>query len=151
MADVFNRVQQGVSGTMAADGIGFSFGGTNVAGFITQQLGVNYQQPVNRLYDITSSNVYLVAGRPRGDGNLSCVVGPGALTNAFLLEYGDVCNAAAHTLVLNYGASCSVGTKGTNNALSLTGVVVTGVSDSIRSEDMIISEQLSFMFMSMTR
>lgn len=149
MPDIFNRTSQGVAGTMSADNTSFTFAGGSV-GFITQQLGVNYQQPINRLYSIGTTDAYMVAGRPRGDGSINCVVGPGALTDDFLIKYGNVCNAKDNTLSISFGASCG-GNNSNAKSITVTGVVITNVSDSVRSEDMIISEAIQFTFLSMTR
>ena len=148
MADIYNRVEPGVAGAITAEGsvMTVSSGRT---GFITQALGLNYAQPVNRIYEIGSPNVYLISGRTRGDGGIQSVVGPSATVQTFYSTYGNVCNASANTLRFTFNVGCSAG--GNNvGSMSAKGVVLTNVSRNTQSESIVISEAVAFMFAALT-
>lgn len=163
--DVFARKEQTVAGAMSADEATFTMIGGGA--LITQNITLSYQQPVNRIYSIGSNGVYLVAGRARGDGGIQSVVGPGLLSVLFLRIYGNVCNAAGNTAEFSFGSNCYwessapgsgqitgfgyANPTGLNNGVTLNGIVITGLNDSVRAEDMVISENINFLFLSMKR
>lgn len=75
---------------------------------LLQSAQFSYAQGITRLYDLTTSNIYYVAGRAAGQGQLSQILGPAKLSQAFLRTYGSVCNAADHDLHFEMLAGCSV-------------------------------------------
>lgn len=159
--DIYSRKMQTSKGAMSADDAIFTASGG--AGLITQSITLQYSQPVSRIYDIGSQGVYLVAGRPRGEGSIVAVVGPAILSNAFITAYGNVCSAVENSAIIAFGQGCRYGDEDTQAksdansnkylgaAIKLFGIVLTSLSDSVRAEDMVITEQLGFMFLGMQR
>jgi hypothetical protein len=86
-----------------------------------------------------------------GNAGVSRVLGPRAVTAAFYITYGNVCNAGNNTLIFAVGTGCNVpGNLAQGLTLALVGCVLVSISESIGSpEMMIISEQLSLMFVAL--
>lgn len=166
MPDVFNRETSQFRGSFSADGSRLTF--PNVLGFngqfagdfglLVQQLGVNYQQQVTRLYEVGSPAIYYIGGRTAGDFSMNRVVGPRSLQQVFYQKYGDLCQAAQNDLAFSATAGC-----GTSNALgggiavAASGsaafrarfCVITSLGLRVNAADSIIAEQLNMMFSSL--
>jgi len=166
MADLFGRSPQPFGGALAADSAVMTFAYSdnqqrNDAGLLIQQMSVNYSQPINRIYELSSVYVYYVAGRPRGEGQMATVVGPVGLATAFMNTYGDVCASSTNILYITFGIGCSklyeyspfFGGQNINadnrQTLAMSGVILTNVGFSVRAEDMMFNQAVNFMFASM--
>lgn len=152
MADMFNRRSDSFGGAFAADGAKMLFamdGLSAETGMLVQQLSVQYQQQVTRLYEVGSNAVYLVGGRTAGQGTLNRVLGPKKLAKAFYLTYGDICNAAKNMLQFEAAAGCNQ-TFDANVALHCRFVVINQIGFSLNAGDMMINESMGLMFSSMT-
>lgn len=164
MADIFNRTSNQFRGAFSADssrvtfpnvlGIGGQFAGD--FGLLAQQLGVNYQQQITRLYEIGSPAIYYVGGRTAGDFSMNRVVGPRSLQKVFYQKFGDVCNAAQNDL--NFSATIGCGTSANiGDAAAIQGqaafrahfCVITSLGLRVNAQDSIISEQTNMMFSSL--
>ena len=81
MADVFSRqVEHG--GSFSSDQARLTFGTDFGLGMLVQSVDFNYNQKLMRVYEVGSSQSYLIAGRTGGTGSLSRVL---ALKNLPLL------------------------------------------------------------------
>ena len=150
--DYFGRTASTFHSAFDANSAIMSF--TDIAGkkgevpLLIQQLAVNYQQQITRLYDITSNNVYYVAGRSQGQGQLSQILGPTTLAVEFLKRYGQVCNARDNNLFfeLNSG-NCGNISSSPNTPLKIAAsyIVLTGVAIQMASQDMVIQQNLTMM------
>lgn len=152
MPDIFNRRSDSYGGSFSADGARMLFamdGLSAETGMLIQQLGVQYQQQVTRLYEVGSNAVYLVGGRTAGTGTLNRVLGPKKLAKAFYLAYGDICNAAKNMLQFEAAAGCNEAFDA-NVALHCRFVVVNQIGFSLNAGDMMINESMGIMFSSMT-
>ena len=156
--DIFGRQALAFGGAFAADsaqirlnlGCGESPG---VTGLLTQQIGIQYSQPITRLYEIGTQYTYYVAGRPQGSANVARVLGPGSVMSELYACLGDVCNADQNDLCLCFQANC-LGEGGaspqfTAMQVGLKNVVLQSLGFSIQAQDMIINEQMSLFFTSM--
>jgi hypothetical protein len=102
---------------------------------------------ITRLYDIGSSNVYLVAGRTQGQLQLARVLGPQTLMTAFYTQFGNVCNAANNNISLSATAGCG-SAQTTNPKWTISHAVISSIGGGIENaEQMIISEMLEFIFL----
>ena len=159
--DAFGRSPMAVGSAMAADSAVDLLGGAGLPagpGLLVQQLQTQYQQPINRIYELGSNLVYYVAGRQQGNGSISRVIGPVPVTVAFYAIYGNVCNAGENNLFVLAAGACFTNPAGRFSAAAealrqgsavgmlFTGVVLNTIGMSIRSEDMLIGEQLGLMF-----
>lgn len=144
MAAVFagNQVH---NGGFRADQLKVQFGGQDVAGFLVQNIQFNYTQQVSMLYEIGSANVYYVGGRAQGQATLSRVIGPAPFSALFLCLYNDVCCPQ------DIGFDASAGCPQNNFAskppvYTLQDAVLTSIGVSVTSQDVVINEQLQFMY-----
>lgn len=121
------------------------------SGLLTQQLQVNYQQPITRLYEVGTQKTYYVAGRPQGTANIARILGPGTVMAELYECLGDVCKADRNDLCFCVEANC-IGNQGQQfnaMAICLKNVVLQSLGFSIQAQDMIINEQMSLFFTAM--
>lgn len=160
VTDVFNRRPLTVGKAFAADSAAFKFvtkvgtadPGDLGAGMLIHQMGFQYQQPVNRIYELQSQDTYYVAGRPQGNGNFGRVLGPGLPTLTFYQTFGDVCKSHLNTLRIDCAAHCGPppGDKKVNGiSYCLTGVTLNNVGMRVAAQDMLMNEDLGFMFVAL--
>jgi hypothetical protein len=118
------------------------------AGLLTQQLGIQYQQPITRLYEVGTQKTYYVAGRPQGSANLARILGPGTVMAALYECLGDVCKADKNDLCFCIESNCIGNVQQDFNAMAicLKNVVLQSLGFSIQAQDMIINEQMSLFF-----
>jgi hypothetical protein len=144
--DIFTR-DVSLGGVFTADGATLSFD-QMTAGLLAQSVQWQYQQNITRLYEIASSDVYLVAGRTQGQATVARVIGPTALAEAFYTTYGDVCNAATNTLEFSAEAGCPGDTNDTVT-ITLNNIVIQSYGGAVAAQDMVVNEQLSMLFLSL--
>ena len=126
------------------------------SGLAFETVGVSYQQQLVRLWDLDgdAGNTYLVAGHPAGSVNVSKAIGPRNISTAFYERYADVCRAAENNLMLQAKTGCisNSGSGTTTNGqlrISMSGVVITGVSVQVSSNDPIMRQSLAMSFISL--
>jgi hypothetical protein len=158
--DIFGRRPLEFGGAFAADSACIQLnldcddGGSEacaIEGLLTQQMNVQYQQPITRLYEVGSQKTYYVAGRPQGTMNVARVLGPGGVMACFYECLGDVCNADKNDICFCVEANCLGNEDQDFNALEvcLKNVVLQSLGMSVQAQDMIINEQLSLFFTAM--
>lgn len=157
MADIFQREVGEFGGSFTADMTRLTFpalvreGGSEI-GLLMQNVGINYQQNVQRLYELGSNRIYYVAGRTAGNAAIGRVIGPAVLTRAFYETYGDVCRAGSNVMQLSMQAGCGSGagsTTGETLAIVLRFVVLLATSWNLAAADMIINEGGQMLFSSL--
>jgi len=156
MADVFGRTEMAVGGAMSSDTTSVAFLNVDDAGvgfvdtgLLAQSIQYGYQQPISRIYEISSNLIYYVAGRPRGEGTMQSVLGPKPTTAAWFQRYGNVCLAWSNAFVFTGLAGCQGGIG--DLMYVLIGVILLSVSDSVQAEQMMISENIQYMFASLSK
>ncbi len=155
MADIFGRAGTSFGGAFAADAATMTFagsaGGAGAAGSgtLVQNVQINYQQQIQKLYEIGSNQIYHVGGRTQGTGSIARIIGPRQLTSLLYDVYGNICNVGQNTLLFTFGANCG---NGGNVRVTYTChlVLVTGLGFSLQAVDMMINEQIQFMFSGLT-
>jgi hypothetical protein len=162
MADIFSRSGTDFQGSFTSDSarVTFAGGGTSSgailgAGLITQSIGVNYTQSITQLFEIGTNFTYFVAGRAQGQVSIARVLGPRPIQTAFYAKYGNVCNAATNNLNFEAATGCDVpgvATAGGNTyTFGVNNAVITTIGITIASaQDMMINEQLSMRYVSLT-
>lgn len=155
MADIFNRTTDVYGGSFSADQARLTFpalisGLGSESGLLVQQMQVNYQQQVTRLYEVGSPRIYYVGGRTQGSAGLGRVVGPKKIAREFYRTYGDVCRARTNTLQFSVETGCDAEAAADSRvSIVCHFVVITGVGFNVGAADMLINEQLQMMFSSM--
>jgi hypothetical protein len=154
MPDIFNKATNGFGKAFTADGAVFTFSGQagNLlgSGMLVQQVNINYQQQVTRLWEVGSDLTYYVGGRTQGNMTVGRVVGPGVIMSAFYSRFGDVCNASQNTIMLYIGTGCYTTDKFKNGNFKFSYCVLTSVGISVAAQDMVINENLQLMFIQMS-
>lgn len=126
------------------------------SGLAFETMGVSYQQQLVRLWDLDgdAGNVYLVAGHPAGNVNVSKAIGPRNISTAFYERYADVCRASENNLMLQARTGC-ISRSGSGRdfggqiRLSMAGVTITGVSVQVSANDPIMRQSLAMSFISL--
>lgn len=139
MASVFAG-NQTYNGGFRADQLKLSFGGQNVAGFLVQNVQFQYAQQVSMLYEIGSENVYYVGGRAQGSATLARIIGPAPLSGLFIKKFNNLCQPA------DIGFNASAGCRSGGPNYTLQNAVLTTISTSVAAQDVVINEQLQFIF-----
>jgi len=149
LTDIFsNEVSYG--GAFAADGATIAFDMAGLTGLLVQTLPWGYVQNVTRLYDVTSTDIVLVSGRTQGEGKMARVMGPSSLTADFFAKYGNVCYADNNTLTVSAEASCTRAGFSNTVELEMNHVVLNHYGGAIAAQDMVINEQIGFIFLWMS-
>jgi len=156
MADIFGRFGagrgSGFGGAFRANAanIVFTVGAGGAAidlnKVLTTQVTANYSQAVNRVYDLQSDNAYYVMGRTNGNGAMGAVFGPKGQTVLAYETMADPCSQVK--MSINY-SSATCENDNTRGSRSLTGLVLQNVGFSVNSQDMMINENLQFLFATM--
>jgi len=154
-ADIFSRNVE-FGGVFSADGASLTFsGGTATpfgSGMLVQNVQWQYQQNITRLYEVSSDQIFLVAGRTQGQASIQRVLGPTALAVAFYTQYGDVCNIENNDVVFAAQTDCSTadGTYGDAITITLKHTAIVQVGGAIAAQDMVINESLALLFLYLT-
>lgn len=111
---------------------------------LVQQLQVNYQQDVTRLYELGSPKIYFVRGRSQGQLTMGKIVGASGPSKACIQQYGDVCNIRGNNLGIDFSAGCA--STGRKSRLSMNGCVITAIAYSVSTPDMIVNENVTMLF-----
>lgn len=136
------------NGSFRADQLQMSFGGDPVDGFLVQNVQFSFTQQVTMLYEIGSENVYYVGGRAQGNATLARVIGPQAVAAQFVNKYNDICEP--QPIELDASAGCPSGGGRGGISYVLEEAVLITISVSVTAQDVVINEQLQFMFIDLT-
>lgn len=137
------------NGSFRADQLEMSFGGDPVDGYLIQQVQFSFTQQVTMLYEVGSDNVYYVGGRSQGTATLARVVGPQATAADFVNKYNDICDPQPIELDASSGCPGSTGSQGGVKYV-LEEAVLAAISVSVTAQDIVVNEQLQFMFIDLT-
>lgn len=143
MASVFAAPQK-FNGGFRADGLKLVIAGSSVAGMAFQNVQFSFTQSVSLLYELGSNNVYYVGGRAQGTMSVGRIIGPARGALNLINNYGDLCNP--RNIAFNASAGCSAGAGA---KYQLKSAVLQAVGGSINAQDVVINEQLQFMFIDM--
>ena len=149
--DIFSR-EVSFGGVFSADGATLTFSSPSIfdAGMIIQNVQWQYQQNVTRLYEVSSDQVFLVAGRTQGQAQIQRVLGPTALSEDFYSTFGDVCNMENNDMVFSAQTDCTADPAGNYDdtiTITLKHCVIVQVGGNIAAKDMVINESLGILFL----
>ena len=145
--DVFGRdvSQAGFGGAFSAAGATMVI--DEIADLLVTNVTVQYQQQVNRIFDVQSDKTYYVVGRVQGNGSLGTVVGPKGAGDASLEKLGNPCNRSK--LLFSFTGSRCGGDGAVSSlkrARQLHDVVLQSIGFTIQAQDMVINENLGIQF-----
>lgn len=179
MADAFGRQDQVLMGGLSSDNMFMTWpelaavgGGL---GMLIQQVGLNYRQPVRRIFEIgpgvvpvplfgfvngalcdvpnpdpvcalRSQPTYYIIGRPEGRLQFGRFVGPNVIGTAFYSTYGNPCSS--NVLSLSGRAGCSTGSSQPAPRMTWTmnGTLLDTIDMNVNGQEMVIQEGLGAMF-----
>lgn len=144
--DVFGRTVAAYGGSFAADTARLVFNAAPSSGLLVQNINFQYSQNITRLYDLGDNKVYYVGGRTQGQLSIARVIGPRVLLAQFYQQYGDVCNARGNMCMFQMQRGC----EGASFSYTMMYCVITTIGVSAAAADMVINEQSTLMFSSLT-
>jgi hypothetical protein len=145
--DILGRVVD-IGDPMSADGIRMIIPDIGTADHLVQQISVQYQQNINRLWEVGSAKTFFVAGRTQGQIQIRRILGPKqGSSGTFITKYGNVCNIAGNHFTLSAAVSCvgNCGAPSTKPLLGCTGCVISSIGYSITATDMMINEDITML------
>lgn len=143
MADIFGRNSTGDGGVFDSDLATIDIGGIS-GGVIVSQLTANYQRNIQRIYDLASDKGYYVIGRVDGNGSIGCVFGPGkGGGNPYAALTGNVCNGFSINFSMGQNPCGGTWTR------TMTGCRLNSFGITVSAQDMIINENVGYMFASL--
>jgi len=135
-------------GGFRADNLKLKLQNVKVDGMVIQNVQFSFTQQVTLLYEIGGGKnyVYYVGGRAQGNATIARIIGPSEAQAAFLREYGDLCKPKK--IRFDASAGCPDGEPPVNGGMeyNLMACVLTTVAVSVNANDVVINEQLQFMF-----
>jgi len=151
MPDIFNRRALDFGGAFASDSASVNIAGINGVGLIVQQLSIQYQQPITRIYEVGTQKTYFIAGRPQGTATIASILGPGPLFTFLYQFLGDVCQAAGRNIEICMKPGCSGNENQQFNAIKIIAkdVVMQSIGMAIASQDMVLNQQMGLFFTSL--
>lgn len=151
MAQVF-ATQQVLGGKLRADKVKVMLNiegvGTPATGMLLQNIQFNYTQQITLLYEIggeeDKANVYYVGGRAQGTMTIARIIGPAQAQLDLITDYGDICEPK--DISFDASGSCK---GGSGIKYTIHDAVLTTVGVSVAAQDIVIHEQLQFMFINL--
>jgi hypothetical protein len=148
---VFSGNVQTVNGVIKAENVALTFNNELTIGAVVQQAQWSCERTVNMLYEIGTQNVYYVGDRRRGTSQFSRVVAGSKNFKSAVVKYGDLCNAGENTMKLAAGSNnCTAGGVGGGTvSYLLLNVTLTNLGASVAANDIVVTENMGFMFADM--
>jgi hypothetical protein len=160
MNDIFSRNSSQLGGVFAADQAKLTLLGGTI--MLVQRLNMSYSQMVTRLWEVGGPNIYYVVGRTQGQMGLDRVIGPTGTIKDFYNTFGNACNARSNTLSFSLQQTDCSADENTDEAgtgisasagkasYTLQNCVITQVAVGVAAQDMIISENTTLLFSSLS-
>ena len=124
--------------------------GGDAAGLMVQQWQVEYQQEIRELFELGSSHMYWVRGRPSGTASFNRIIGPAGWV--WPNDLMDACTGGVTMTIAAKGPdSCGGEDAGSAEAVNVTleGCVAQSVGFSMSVEDMMLREAVQIRFLVM--
>lgn len=125
----------------------------NAEGYMVQQWQVDYQQTVQEIFELGSSNLYWLKGQPQGQGQIGRIVGGsnggGSGRHQFFdPDSFDLCRGGANMTIEMVNPACDGDGDG-SVSMTMSGVVVTSIGYSASVQDLLMRENFGFRFAKM--
>lgn len=145
--DIFNR-QVDLGTPLAADATRLILPDIGNEDMLVQNFASQYQQNVNRLWEVGSFKTYFIAGRTQGTMQIKRIIGGKGVGSSFINQFADVCKIQGNYFSISLQAGCTTGQD--LGSLKFEGVVITSIGYSVAAADMIINEDFSLLFAKLT-
>jgi len=149
MQSVFNGAQVH-KGSFKADNLTLQLGDSKTAGFMVQNANFQFAQQVSMLYEVGSANVYYVGGRAQGAGTFGAILGPSALSDKLITTFSDLCKPADMVLKMA-SKDCNSAENGVDHTYEIIDAVLTTIAFSTSAQEVVINQQLQFIFIDLQR
>lgn len=117
---------------------------------VVQQVQAQVDRPINKLYEIGSTNMYYVAGRVKGQGVLKNVIGLTANSVNGMIAFGKLCGTEDKTLKIKAPTGDNVcnekGAAVTTKALVFKDAALSSVAVVAQAEQDLITADWTYMF-----
>jgi hypothetical protein len=162
---VFKQASSRVAGTFQSQSAGLVSADAQALGIITQ-VNIQYQQSINRIFDLNRSNknadkapMYYIGGRAQGTLTIGRLLGPKSDCD-FYEKFGDVCKIQPQINMEFAGGNPGAAGQDPNAVLqgcgdkntktySIKQPVLTGIGISQNAQDFMINENVTMMFADM--
>lgn len=134
MAEIFENATPKWAGSFARAKQGAMFSANGDVALV-QQWSVNYQLPIQELYECGSSNVYFAASAPQGVLSIARIV-----SKKGVAMEASICKPKAYTI--KQSGNCDAG----NVQITLHSCVLQSVSWSANAQNAYIDEAVTFKF-----
>lgn len=135
------------NGAFRADDVKLTWtGGGATQGALVQQAQWSCQRTVNMLYEIGSTAVYYVGNRRQGTAQFTRVVAGSATFKNMVTTFGNLCDPKNLSINAKEAACKGGGTSGGGVKYTLVSATLTQVGASVTAQEIVINEQLGFMF-----
>lgn len=157
--DIFSRtIEDG--GQQSTDAAVLTFAGSGSdslvgVGQLVQNLNVQYQQNIQRFYDLSTNKLFYVGGRTQGTATIGTLLGPNSVSTRMYAQLGDICNVASNNVDFTVGSGCQgagfVGpTQNTTTTYSCKLVVMSALQLQVQAEQMVIQHNVTLTVGSLT-
>lgn len=142
--DVFGREAEGFGGAFDSSSAVMTIG--EISDLLVTSVSIQYQQNLNRVFDVQSDKTYYVIGRTQGSGSLGTVIGPKGASSAGISKLSDVCNP--EEILFDFtGAGCTAeGSTDVSFKRKITDVNLQSVGFTLQAADMLVNENLGIQF-----
>jgi hypothetical protein len=124
--------------------LGVTKASKGIKGLIVQQLDIQAARPLSTFYDISSTNVYYVAGKSTAQVGLNRIVGPKGLILDYYKQFGDPCNAPYNFMYVDLSKSaCDEQGKtvaATKSSLCVRNCILSNITISVSVQNFVITE-----------
>jgi hypothetical protein len=141
--DVFNR-EVDLGTPLSSESVRMTIAGLTDEDLLAQNISIQYNQSVNRLWEVGSSKTFFMTGQTQGTISVKRVVGGRGISSAFIKQYGDVCNMAGNVITITFGVGCTESVD--VGEVTASGVVINSIAYSVAAADMVVNEDLAMMF-----
>lgn len=154
MANIFETKDQAIGGAFTAENCALDLG-AGVTGAIVQRVQFNIERPINFIYEIPPAvgqdlKVYYIGGRRRGQATFERVVGGSATFQAFIKDYGGLCDKQGNDIKLTAQGGCQIA-GGDGQAQTITYILktpkITALGASVSAQDIVIVENVQMVFL----
>lgn len=141
--DIFQR-QVDLGTPLAADATRLTLPNIGDEDMLVQNFTAQYQQNVNRIWEVGSFKTYFIAGRTQGTMQIKRIIGGKGIGANFIQQFANVCNIQGNHFTISLAAGCDTSNGG--GSLSFEGVVITSIAYSVAAADMMINEDFTLLF-----
>lgn len=138
-----NWTAGGLAGAIAG---ALGLGGGGKTGALVQSAQWTCQRTVNMLYEIGSTAVYYVGNRRQGQAQFTRVVAGSTAFKSLVTSFGNICAPQDLTIDAKQAACKGGTTTGGGVKYTLKSATLTSVGANVNANDIVINEQLGFMF-----